>query len=150
MLYISKSWCIHVVPPISSGCLRDISSIPSLSVVLIMPREYIVKISRGIVQHACKVIPFRFVKVGHTIPSKKYNNKFPIIGTKFVPIGIPTICWYTMHSNFKLLCASLTFIRFIFLVQKIQSYLKYNYLKNNCNLLKISYWKWVILTCSRK
>ena len=30
-------WCFHVFPPISSGCLHDISSIPALFVVLIMP-----------------------------------------------------------------------------------------------------------------
>ena len=42
VLYISKSSCILVIPPISSGCLHDISSISLFPVVLIMPREYIV------------------------------------------------------------------------------------------------------------
>ena len=30
--------------------------------------EYIVKISRGVVKHVYKVVPFRFVKIRHKIP----------------------------------------------------------------------------------
>ena len=28
-----------------------------------------------------------------------YKNKSAISGAQFVPIGIPTICWYTMPPN---------------------------------------------------
>ena len=31
--------------------------------------------------------------------SQQYKNKSAISGAQLVPIGIPTICWYTMSSN---------------------------------------------------
>ena len=47
-----------------------------------------------------KVILFRFVKVRHNIPlMTKLKTNPAMSGAHFVPIGIPTICWYTMSSN---------------------------------------------------
>ena len=43
---------------------------------------------------------FRFVKVRHKVPLITIKkNKSAISGAQLVPIGIPTICWYTMPSN---------------------------------------------------
>ena len=56
--------------------------------------EDIVKISRDVVKHVYKVVPFRFMKVKHKTPLiTKKQNKSAMSGAHFVPIGIPTIRW---------------------------------------------------------
>ena len=78
------------------------------------------------------------------------KNMSAISGAQLVPIGIPTICWYTVPSNcicifsmrkesksFAKLSASSIFIRVIFLVGKnpalseVQRYVFYSLLKHH-------------------
>ena len=63
--------------------------------------EYIVKISRGVVEVVYGVNRLDLCTFDIKSLSWQYRNKSVIIGAQLVPVGIPTICWYTMPTSCK-------------------------------------------------